>query len=234
MPPGQPGTLSAGDAIGAAWNVFKANIATFVGLAAILLVGVAAVSGVSLAAAPDSTTVSSSISDDSPISALFPAQSTGPVTSFLNLLMNVLTFVITCAMLKAAHVALETGRVSFGQSFAGISWVPALAVSIVVSLAQALGGVVTCGIGFFVLPVLFMFAMPAVIAGDSIGDSLGTVTSLVTKNLGSSFALFYLCVVIVILGMLACLLPGILVAMPLMYIAITYGYRVLTGKPVNM
>ena len=102
--------------------------------------------------------------------------------------------------------------------------------------AGALGTLV--GIVLLIIPGLiwaFMtwFTMYFVVdgRGDAVESIKGSI-NLVKNNFGELFVLMLLCIGVTILGVIA-LFVGILVAIPVVYLAGAYAYRTLQGQPVQ-
>lgn len=233
--PGQPQQTNAITAIGAALSIYKENATTFLNLSGLFILAVFTLYGTMYLTGTSSSDVMDSVGNESTI---MPAWIdflliANPYSPVFSILISLAKFVISCTIIKAAHVALTTGKVAFAQSFENINWLPALAVFLVAETVTNVVGVASCFLGFLILPALFIFALPAVVDGESIGGALGTVTEIVPKSFAYSLALFYLCALVILAGIAACLLPALLVSWPITLIAATYGYRVLAGKPVN-
>lgn len=145
----------------------------------------------------------------------------------------VISVALTAATFNGANQVCQGKKVSLGSLFSGIPWVAVTIAMLVSSVVMMLGTLLTLGLGIFVLPVFLMFAVPAVITGKASGfGSIARSFSTVGSNAGAAFGLGYLALAVVIVGLIACVLPGILVCMPATHVAIMYLYRAVTNQPV--
>lgn len=146
----------------------------------------------------------------------------------------VVSVALTAATFNGAHQVCEGKKVSLGSMFSDIPWVATTLSIVVTSLIMTFGIVFTLGLGVFVLPVFLVFVMPAVINRDENAfSSIARSFSLVLSNAGASFGVAYLTFAVIIVGLIACVFPGLLVCIPAAHIAITYLYRAVTGLPVT-
>lgn len=235
----QPGEdndeFSAADALTAAFTVYKDNIKTFAALAAINLIGAVVLFTIMQSTGTDSSDVLESVGGNGSlvppwVNLLFGYSPLSPV---IMPLIGLLHFAVGSAVIKAAHTAFDGGTPTIQESFTGVPWVPALAVFLAAQLTIIIGGLLTCFFGFFFLPVLFLFVLPAAVDGKSIGDSLGTVVSMAVKNYAQCLALLYVCLLLIAIGLAACVLPGALASVPVTLIAATYAYRTMADTPVT-
>lgn len=155
-----------------------------------------------------------------------------PLAYLVSALSVALNFAAMCILFRAANIALASGKVFFTQAFTGIKWLPTLVVSAGCLVALTLGIAFTCLLGLFFLPAFFLYAIPAAVNGDSISNAFATISGLAAKNFGSSIALTYLCLALLVAGSVAFIVPVFFVSTPMVFIALTYAYRALSGQPV--
>lgn len=149
---------------------------------------------------------------------------------FPTLVRNILTLAGTLMLYNAAKHAAAGKRIDFGDIVAGLPWLPAIVVAIIAGLGSSVG-IIGCCVGFFATLALFQYAVPAVMSGASIGDSLQESFGLGSKNFWPSVMLALLAFAALLVGYMLCGI-GILVAAPVVACMYFAAYRQLRGEPV--
>ena len=121
---------------------------------------------------------------------------------------------------------LEVGHMFVFDNF-GMVFLAALIVS-----ALTFVGLLACYVGALVVAFFTAFYMFFVVdkkpgAWTAIVDSF----NLVKDNIGTVFLLLLVVLLLNIVGAILCLV-GLIVSIPVSYLALTYGYRMLQGAPV--
>lgn len=212
MPPPLPGStdpyFSPTQAVGYGWRAFKGNAGPFLGLAVLMLV----VGGV--------------------FSALGDAGSSGFARQLVfQLAGQVVSYLLAAALIKGALDAVSGRPVSFGSMFEGWDKVQVLIASVLLGVGTMIGLIllVIPGIIFAVLTAFTMYFV--VDRHDDAVTAIKNSIGLVRANLGSTIMLGLVSIGVALLGLLA-LCVGIFVAIPVIYIAAAYAYRVFQGQPV--
>jgi uncharacterized membrane protein len=228
---GQPGPqqFSVGTAVSWGWQKFKANVGPFLALAAIMFAASLLVSFVQQAATPSPT--------------LSVNETTGEVTgtgslgasllgSFLfGIVSWVVGLVFNAAMVKGALDTTQGQHVSLGSMFAGINWGAVFVASILTGIAVFVG-LILCILPGLYLALATMFTNYFIIAHNQ--DAVAAIKSsinLVNANFGNVFVLALACFGLALAGALACGV-GLLVAIPVITLAMAWSFRVLRQEPV--
>lgn len=211
MPPPPPGELvnfSAGAAIGYGWRGFKNNAGAFLGLALLVIV-VSAVFG-SLSSGQGQTSV---------------------VGGLLQIVGQVITTVMTAALIKGALDVTAGRSVSIGSMFEGWDKLQVVIAAILVAIGTVLGLILLIIPGLIFM-FLTWFTNNFIIDRQlSAIDGIKASISFTAANVGDLLVLALLSLGVAILGVLA-LVVGIFVAIPVIMIAAAYAYRVLQGQQV--
>ncbi|MEO8329770.1 MAG: hypothetical protein ABI586_07200 [Candidatus Nanopelagicales bacterium] len=154
----------------------------------------------------------------------------------LQLLWNVVTTIISLVIgmgLIRAALAVVDGRVpEVGMLFRTENFIPYLLASILVGLSVGIG-LVLCIIPGLILAFLFAFYGYAIVDGrtsDGI-ESMKISWNLVKENVGQLVLLFFLLLLINIVGAILCGI-GLLFTYPLTAVALAYAWRRLSGGPI--
>lgn len=212
MPPPPSAELgpnfSAGAAIGYGWRGFKANWGSFLGMSVLMIL----VAG-----------VFSSVGENS---------GSPGMTAVFQLIGQALTYIFGAALIKGALDVTQGRPVSIGSMFDGWSKLQVMIAAVLIALGTMVG------ILLLIIPGLiwaFMTWFTMYFLVDGRGDAVASIKSsisLVKNNFGELFVLMLISIGVMILGVVA-LFVGILVAIPVVYIAGAYAYRVLQGEPVQ-
>ena len=121
---------------------------------------------------------------------------------------------------------LEVGHMFVFDNF-GMVFLAALIVA-----ALTFVGLLACYVGAIVVAFFTAFYMFFVVdkkpgAWKAVVDSF----NLVKDNIGSVFLLLLVVLLLNVVGAILCLI-GLIVSIPVSYLALTYGYRMLQGAPV--
>lgn len=217
MPP-----LRVGDALRFAWAKFRGNAATWI-LVAVLLGAVnVAFNAEQVRVADDQ--VQAVLDGES----LVQAGATFGATT-LSLVGTLLTAALTALAIHAALREADGDRPTFASYFRGSRTGTAILTSIVVALLTGIAAVISLGIGGIVVAIFTVFAVPFVVdRGAPVFGSIGESFRLVGRSFGSVFLLLLTLVGVNVLGALPFGL-GLLVTVPLSYLAIAFAFRRLTG-----
>ncbi len=124
---------------------------------------------------------------------------------------------------------LAYGKLDVGDLFKGFNFfVPSLVAHILISIFTAIGTLL-CIIPGLVIAAMYMFTMLFILDKKlEFWPAMQASAELVKKDY-MGFTLFFLALVLLqILGVLACIV-GLLVTIPIMYVAIVIAYRDLVG-----
>lgn len=212
MPPPSAGELgpdfSPGAAIGYGWRGFKNNAGSFLGMALLIIV----------------------------VSAVFGGLSGGDTdvsvgNSLLQIIGQIVTTVMSAAMIKGALDVTAGRQVSIGNMFADWNKVQVLIAAVLVAIGTMVGLILLIIPGLIFI-FLSWFTNYFIIERDqSAIDGIKSSIGLVKNNIGDLLVLALISVAVVIVGVLA-LIVGVLVAMPVVMIAGAYAFRVLQGQEV--
>jgi uncharacterized membrane protein len=224
-----------GDAFTWGWNKFSANVGTI--LLAILLywailvvVSVVAyfiltgifVHGSTITYAPDG-------------SPQFNGGS-GAFASFFVFALVEMVFIFILAFLQAGIIRgalmLANGqRLEVGHMFNFSNFGTIAIAAVMVAIATGIGGLF-CGVGALVVWFFTAFYLFFIVdKGQGAWESIMSSINLITSNFGKVILLLLACIGAYIVGALLCGL-GLLVAVPVAVLALTYGYRKLQGDPI--
>lgn len=218
-------TFSAPDAIAWGWTKFTQNIGPVLVASVVIFGGsigisflVAALTG---GLSPASPVGPGSLS----LSAMSPGSFIG------ELIQTVVGLVLTGVAAKAALEVTEGNPYNFFGAFSKVNYVNLIVASVLVGLVVLLGFILLIIPGLIVLFLTYLTTYSVVDDGKSPIDAIKHSVSLISANLGASFLLAILNVVVVIAGFIA-LCVGVLVAVPVTMFASAYAYRVFSGQPV--
>lgn len=212
MPPPPPGEMgvnfSAGAAIGYGWRGFKNNAGSFLGMALLIIV----------------------------VSAVFGSLSSGEGSaslggSLLQIVGQIITMVMTAAMIKGALDVTQGTSVSIGSMFEGWDKVQVLIAAVLVAIGTVVGLILLIIPGLIWMFLTWFTNTFIIDRGVSAIDGIKESIGFVKNNVGDLLILALLSVGVAILGII-CLIVGIFVAIPVIMIAGAYAYRVLQGQPV--
>lgn len=197
------GRIGATDAIGAGWQLFKANPLPWVLMTLITFV----VSGV--------------------LSQLSTMDS-GFLAFVFNLLLIAAGFVLQAFTLRGALLEVDGHKPSLGDFFQLHNFGWFVIASILVSIATMIGLIALIigafVVGFFLYWTLYFVIDRNMTAIDAIKSSFNAIKS----DAGNLFVLALLNVIIIIVGFLL-LFVGLLVAIPVTMLASVVAYRAITG-----
>lgn len=199
--------FSATAAIGYGWGAFKANVGPFLGLTVLMLV----VAG-----------VFSSIADSSD----------GRVAKvIMQLIGQAVSYLFGAALMKGAIDAVSGRSVSFGSMWADWNKLQVLVAAVLLAVGTTVG-LLLCILPGLAFALFTAFTMYFIIdQGKDAVAAIGSSMTLVGGHLGGTILLALISIGVALLGIIA-LLVGILVAIPVIYVAGAYAYRVFQGQPV--
>ncbi|RPF20594.1 hypothetical protein [Myceligenerans xiligouense] len=218
--PGVPaGSLRVGEALGYAWGKFTGNALLWILFALIVLVvGIVFNSG--------NATSYQDMWDAGSASAQV---STGG--SLLGLIGTLLGGIIQGLGTNAALREVSGQKPTFASLFRAPN-LGMIVVATLLLLAAYIVGFLACLVGVLVVAVFAVFTYQGVVdKGQNAWEALTASFRLVGKNFGAVFLLELALLGINILGAIPCGL-GLLVTIPLSYLALAFAYRRLTGGPV--
>lgn len=215
-----PTPLAAGVVVKYAWSKFKANPAVWIiGILALIVI----------------EGILQSIFAGIGSSASGRFLGVWSVASIIGTLVStVIGYFVQAAITQAALEETSGVKATFQSfmNFKGVDLGQILIASIVIGLATSIGTVL-CILPGIAVALLSCFVLPFILEGKQ--DAMTAIKSswnLWSKNFGTligpGLALFGL----VIAGFIVCGI-GALITLPLAYIGINYGYRVLTNKPIG-
>ena len=217
--------LRVGDALRFAWAKFTANVGTWLLIA--LLLAVINVGSSAPQIRENVDRLQRIIDGDTLVETGMTVGAT--LMSFVGLLLGA---ALTALAVHAALREADGAKPTFASYFKGTRTGAAMVTSIIVSIMVGVAAVVTFGLGGLVLAMFTIFAVPFVIdRGAQVFGSIGQSFQLVGRNFGSVFVLLLALVGINILGMIPFGL-GLLVTVPLSYLALAYAFRRLTGGTI--
>jgi len=219
------GAFSAPDAIAWGWTKFTQNVGPVL-LASLVIFGASIVLSILTSAL---TGGFSQTSPMGPGSLSFSAMSTG---SFVGqLIETVVAFVLTGVAAKAALEVADGKPYDFFGAFGKVNYVNLIVASLIVGLVVLVGFILLVIPGLIALFLTYLTTYSLVDDDKSPIDAIKHSVSLVSANLGGTFVLAILNVVVIIAGFIA-LCVGALVAVPVTMFASAYAYRVFNGQPV--
>lgn len=223
---GYSAPLRVGDALRFAWAKFKGNALTWVLIA--LLMGVVNVAFSARQIRESGEQLNHLLEGGDPLvqtGVTFGATA----LSFVGMLLS------AALMALAFHAALREAdgeRPTFASYFRGSRTGAAMVTSILVSILVGVASVITFGLGGIVLAIFTVFAVPFVVdRGAAIFGSIGESFRLVGRNFGAVLLLLLALLGINLLGAIPLGL-GLLVTIPLSFLAVAYAFRRLTGGTI--
>jgi uncharacterized membrane protein len=145
----------------------------------------------------------------------------------------IVVFNIAAAGLYKGATNVTDGRpFGLGMMFEGWDKTQVALAALIIAIATAIGSFL-CYIPGLIVGFLTMFTMLFVV-DKQMGavDAIKASFRLVVDNLGSSILFYLLAAVCILVGACLCLV-GLLVAAPVVLIALAYTYRRLQGEPVT-
>lgn len=142
-------------------------------------------------------------------------------------------FILQGALIAGMHIMcmkkMQQGRTEIGDLFKGFNYfVPTLLIALLVSVFAFLG-TLACIIPAFVVLAMYMFPYLFVVDRKMDFWPAMQASHAIVKQDYFGFTMFLLVMIgILILGALACIV-GLLIAVPVMYAAITAAYRDIAG-----
>ena len=237
-PYGQPGpaAYSPGDAIGYGWNKFKASPSTLL-VPMILVWLVLVVAAVlleilvysTLLSTHDCTKVVLGNQVAAQCSPSFVTQLFG--TALISAILIVVFNLAAAGLYKGATNVTDGKPFSVGQMFDGWDKTQVVIAALIIAVATAIGSFL-CYIPGLIVGFLTMFTILFVVDKQMKAvDAIKASIKLVTDNLGQTILFYLLAAVCILVGACLCLV-GLLVAAPVVLIALAYTYRRLQNEPV--
>ncbi len=235
QPPG-PGAYSPGDAIGYGWNKFKASPSTLL-VPMILVWLVLVVAAVlleilvysTLLSTHDCTKVVLGNQVAAQCSPSFVTQLFG--TALISAILIVVFNLAAAGLYKGATNVTDGKPFSVGQMFDGWDKTQVVIAALIIAVATAIGSFL-CYIPGLIVGFLTMFTILFVVDKQMKAvDAIKASIKLVTDNLGQTILFYLLAAVCILVGACLCLV-GLLVAAPVVLIALAYTYRRLQNEPV--
>lgn len=227
--------VGIGEAFNWGWSKFQQNVGTIllamlawlVGLAVVVGIWYAVLGAIGLGFAGTTDEYGNPTGATTVFSgAFFLAFVLFGVVAFLAL------FVFQAGIIRGAlHVAY--GRpLELKTFFAFDNLAPVLVVSLLLGLASAILGGITCGLGSIVVSFFGTFALHFVLDKQlSPVEAIKASVSLVNRNIATVIVLVLAAYLANLIGGALCVI-GTLVSTPVTLLAITYVYRRLQGEPV--
>jgi len=242
-PPGEnpygqpgPGAYSPGDAIGYGWNKFKSSPSTLL-VPMILVWLVLVVAAVlleilvysTLLSTHDCTKVVLGNQVAAQCSPSFVTQLFG--TALISAILIVVFNLAAAGLYKGATHVTDGKPFSMGQMFDGWDKTQVAIAALIIAVATAIGSFL-CYLPGLIVGFLTMFTMLFVVDKQMKAvDAIKASIKLVTDNLGQTILFYLLAAVCILVGACLCLV-GLLVAAPVVLIALAYTYRRLQNEPV--
>ena len=242
-PPGEnpygqpgPGAYSPGDAIGYGWNKFKSSPGTLLVpmiLVWLVLVVVAVLLEIlvysTLLSTHDCTKTVLGSEVATQCSPSFVTQLFG--TALISAILIVVFNLAAAGLYKGATHVTDGKPFSMGQMFDGWDKTQVAIAALIIAVATAIGSFL-CYLPGLVVGFLTMFTMLFVVDKQMKAvDAIKASIKLVTDNLGQTILFYLLAAVCILVGACLCLV-GLLVAAPVVLIALAYTYRRLQNEPV--
>ncbi len=220
-PNGTP-QLTVGDALGYAWNKYKANAGVWIGILFIALLISLAVSAIftDWGSIGDADSASFSNSFDFSVWGLIG-----------RIVTTVVSYLISAALIRGALNELDGNRPGFGAFFQFSNVGAIIIASFLVGIMTGIGLILLIIPGI-IIAFLTWWTLEFVIDQDQ--DAITAIKSsfgAISQHVGPLLLLALACVGLNIVGALLCGL-GLLVSIPLTIIASTYAYRVVVGGRV--
>lgn len=215
---------TATDSIAWGWRAFKGNwgVLVLMSLALFVVTGVITTLGTFA---------------DGGFDALFSTDpdvgttTTGPAGTLASILTMVISLVFTAAFAKGAILATRGHRLKFGDLVSDINWVQVVLSSLLVSVITFVG-LVLCILPGIVAGFFLCFTTLAVVGkGDNAVEAVKTSFQLVKSSPLQVFVLLLLSTLIFIAGTCACGI-GLLVACPVVVLALGHAFQALRGEPI--
>lgn len=220
-PVGSSTPFSPTEAIGWGWKKFRENLGPIL-LATIVLIGVSIVFNLIGRAVSGGDTFISYSTD-------------GFGFSFAGLLAQIIGtfigYVVSAAVIKGSIGVTQGRKFDLAESFSGLPIGNVIITSILIAIFEIIGFVL-CIIPGLIVATLTAFALYFVVEkGQSPMEAISSSSRLVRDNLGDTIVLFLLSILVVILGLIACIV-GVFVAIPVVVLAWAYAYKRFLGEPV--
>lgn len=227
------GPYSATSAVGYGWRGTTSNLGATVGVTIVVLVAFVVITGIiSSATTPSlSPAETQQLLDDGGFMALFEAARPPWWSSVITQMVTVVLFI---PLVRVALAVVDDGDVSFRTAFETDQIGQVAIVAVILGLASGiantlpiLGIILGLAIGFLAAYAIFFVIGERRDAMDALRASAGFAVA----NAGPVILVFVLSVLAVIAGLVACLV-GVLVAIPVAYVAQAYTFRHLRGDPI--
>jgi uncharacterized membrane protein len=220
--------FAVGEALGFAWDRFKANWLFWVLFVLLTFVVSAIFSGPS---AGDYQERMREASDSDGTFAFATGLGLGVGSSTLALVGNLIVAVLQALGINAALREVSGERATWGTLFKVNSYGMVILTALLL-LAAGIVGLLTCGLGLIALAIFAPFTYHNVVdRGMSAWPAFTSSFSLVGKNFGAVFLLELALLGLIIAGAILCGL-GLFIALPLSFLALAFAFRRLTGGPV--
>lgn len=218
--------FQVGEALGFAWNRFKANWLFWV-LFVLLTFVVGAI--FNSGSAGDIQEQINASSDPEAMQELASTMSGG--SSLLGLIGSLVLGVLQALGINAALREVSGEKATWGNLFKANNFGMIILAALLL-MAASFVGVLLCGIGLIAVAIFAVFTYHNVVdKGLNAWSAFTSSFSLVGKNFGAVFLLELALFGINILGAIPCGL-GLFVTLPLSVLAIAFAYRRLTGGAV--
>lgn len=200
--------FSATAAIGYGWRGFKNNAGSFLGMALLVVVASAIFGG---------------------LSGGEGSASAGGV--IFQIIGQIVTTVMSAAVIKGALDVTAGRQVSIGNMFADWNKVQVVIAAILVAIGTMIGIILLIIPGLIFIFMTWFTNYFIIERDQSAIDGLKSSMGLVKNHVGELLVLALLSIAVMIAGVVA-LIVGIFVAMPVVMIASAYAFRVLQGQEV--
>jgi hypothetical protein len=212
-PPPLParGPVISFDVIGDAWNLFRADMAIWMGAAFLYLVVSSALTFWMLATLPDPAT----------------GRQFSPTFFVALLVFGLVATFFHGGMFRIALGQIRSGRARFGDFWSSIDVFPALFVVTFLEVLAIIAGSCFCLLPGLLLMGLLLFAAPLVVDPQKkmgVMASLSTSFQVLKPQMWMALAFALVCYLLANAGQMLCGI-GIIVSLPLFYLAITLAYR---------
>jgi uncharacterized membrane protein len=233
----QPAAYSPTEAIGYGWKKFTASPSTLL-VPMIVVWVVLVVVGVLLEILVYNTLLSTHDCTKTVLGTQVEAQcSPSFVTqlfggALISAILIVVFNVAAAGLYKGATAVTDGKPFSLGQMFEGWDKGQVATAAVLIAVATAIGSFL-CYIPGLIVGFLTMFTMLFVVDKQMHAvDAIKASVKLVTDNLGNTIVFYLLAAVCIAVGACLCLV-GLLVAGPVVLVALAYTYRRLQGEPVT-
>jgi uncharacterized membrane protein len=235
-PPGAPQSFDVGAAVSWGWKKFQENLGPIL-IAMVVYVAILLVVQFVVYFLLAGVLISSPSVDIN--------QTTGEITTtggsglFASLAVTALSIAVSTVIFAFLQAAIVRGglmvadgrRLEVGHMFVFDNFGMIFVAAIIVGAMTAVGAVLCY---FPALLVAFFTAFYMFFVVDKKPGAWASIVgsfNLVKDNLGSVFLLLLVVFLLNVLGAIVCLV-GLIVSIPVSYLALTYGYRMLQGAPV--